>query len=91
MCNHPELFERREAKSPLFFRCLEYVQPKLLFDDGLLHLAMPSKDHLLYNRLSIFAVEYIHRSMFPVEPRQGKIEVMYCGMCAIISVAYFTV
>ena len=52
---------------------------------------MPSKDHLLYNRLSIFAMEYIHRSLFPVEPTQGKIEVCYCGMCAVISVTYFTV
>ena len=91
VCNHPELFERREAKSPLFFHCPEYVLPKLLFDDGLLHLVMPSKDHLLYNRLSIFAMEYIHRSLFPVEPTQGKIEVCYCGMCAVISVTYFTV
>ncbi|KDR11347.1 hypothetical protein L798_14889, partial [Zootermopsis nevadensis] len=67
VCNHPELFERREAKSPLFVCCPEYIIPKLLFDDGLLYLALPSKRHLLYNHLSIFAVEYIHRSLFPLK------------------------
>ncbi|XP_069680112.1 chromatin-remodeling ATPase INO80 [Periplaneta americana] len=71
VCNHPELFERREAKSPLFFRCAEYVVPKLLFDDGLLHTAVPSKNHLLYNHLSIFAKEYIHKCLFPTEQEQG--------------------
>ncbi|KAJ9576387.1 hypothetical protein L9F63_006743, partial [Diploptera punctata] len=64
VCNHPELFERREAKSPLFVSSAEYIMPKLLFDDGLVHLAIPSKTHWLYNHLSIFAVEYIHKSLF---------------------------
>ncbi|PSN47095.1 hypothetical protein C0J52_19309, partial [Blattella germanica] len=54
VCNHPELFERREAKSPLFVTSSEYILPKLLFDDGLLQIAVPSKRHWLYNRLSIF-------------------------------------
>lgn len=75
VCNHPELFERREAKSPLFVRCPEYILPKLLFDDGLLYLVLPSKHHLLYNHLSIFAVEYIQRSLFPLKHSQGTFQV----------------
>ncbi|XP_020707997.2 chromatin-remodeling ATPase INO80 isoform X2 [Athalia rosae] len=63
VCNHPELFERRDAKSPLFLKVESYEMPALLFEDGLLHSALPSKDHLLYNKLSIFATEYIHRSL----------------------------
>lgn len=40
-----------------------YNMPALLYNEGLLHLALPSKDHLLYNRLFIFAAEYIHRAL----------------------------
>lgn len=50
VCNHPELFERRDAKSPFAMKCEEYVLPRLVFDDGLLYRALPSKRHLLYNR-----------------------------------------
>lgn len=50
VCNHPELFERRDAKSPFAMKCEEYVIPRLVFDDGLLYRAMPSQRHLLYNR-----------------------------------------
>ncbi|ALC46988.1 Etl1, partial [Drosophila busckii] len=51
VCNHPELFERRDAKSPFSMRCAEFVLPRLVYDDGLLHSALPSRQHLLYNRL----------------------------------------
>ena len=37
--------------------------PSLLFKDGILKTSFPSKDHLLYNRLFVFASEYIHRSL----------------------------
>ncbi|KAG7207458.1 hypothetical protein KM043_009093 [Ampulex compressa] len=60
VCNHPELFERRDAKSPLFLHTELYEMPALLYTEGLLHLSLPSKDHLLYNKLFVFATEYIH-------------------------------
>ncbi|XP_018355719.1 PREDICTED: putative DNA helicase Ino80 isoform X1 [Trachymyrmex septentrionalis] len=63
VCNHPELFERRDAKSPFFMNTEFYNMPVLLYNEGLLHLAFPSKDHLLYNRLFIFTAEYIHRAL----------------------------
>lgn len=50
VCNHPELFERRDAKSPYNIKIGEYHIPRLIFDDGMLARAMPSKAHLLYNR-----------------------------------------
>lgn len=59
VCNHPELFERRDARSPLFMHTECYEMPALLYIEGLRHLS--SKDHLLYNKLFIFATEYIHR------------------------------
>lgn len=63
VCNHPELFERRDARSPLFIKAEEYEMPKLLYNEGILNQATPSKDHLLYNKFFIFAIEYIHRSL----------------------------
>lgn len=40
-----------------------YEMPALLYTEGLLHLSLPSKDHLLYNKLFIFATEHIHRTL----------------------------
>uniref|UniRef100_A0A1I8N1Y1 Chromatin-remodeling ATPase INO80 n=1 Tax=Musca domestica TaxID=7370 RepID=A0A1I8N1Y1_MUSDO len=68
VCNHPELFERRDAKSPFVMKCQEYVIPRLVFDDGLLYRALPSQRHLLYNRFSIFKADYSHHSLFQ-EPK----------------------
>ena len=38
-----------------------YEMPALLYIEGLRHLSF--KDHLLYNKLFIFATEYIHRTL----------------------------
>lgn len=50
VCNHPELFERRDAKSPLAVKVEDYRVPCLIYNDGLLHIAFPSRSHLLHNR-----------------------------------------
>lgn len=50
VCNHPELFERRDAKSPFTMRCEEFLSARLIYDDGILTRSMPSQKHLLYNR-----------------------------------------
>ncbi|XP_076633272.1 chromatin-remodeling ATPase INO80 [Colletes latitarsis] len=63
VCNHPELFERRDARSPLFMHTELYEMPALLYTEGLLHLSLPSKDHFLYNKFFIFATEYVHRRL----------------------------
>ena len=67
VCNHPELFERREAKSPYFFQPNAYDLPKLIYRRGLLREAFPSRRHLLTGRFYIWNAEYVHRSLFPVE------------------------
>lgn len=71
VCNHPELFERRDAKSPFAMRCEEYVLPRLVYAECLLQRAIPSKRHLLYNSYSIFKAAYSHKSLFS-EPLAGK-------------------
>ncbi|CAG2067147.1 unnamed protein product, partial [Timema podura] len=70
VCNHPELFERREAKSPLFVRCEQYVLPKLVYEEGILSHSLPSKKHILENMLSVFFAENIHRSLQPSGKRK---------------------
>jgi len=67
VCNHPELFERREAKSPYFFQPEGFVLPKFIYRRALLHEAFPSRRHLLTGRFYIWHPEYIHHSLFPVE------------------------
>lgn len=63
VCNHPELFERRDARSPFFMHTEFYEMPALLYTEGLVHLSLPSKDHLFYNKLFVFATEHIHRAL----------------------------
>ncbi|KAI9565028.1 hypothetical protein GHT06_008772 [Daphnia sinensis] len=65
VCNHPELFERREAKSPFFFQPAAYILPKQLFREGLLSTTIPSRRHLLLGRFFIWIPEYTHHSLFP--------------------------
>jgi chromatin-remodeling ATPase INO80 len=65
VCNHPELFERRDIKSPFSLLQLEYVMPRLIFNECRLYKMIPSKQHLLYNKFSIFKAENIHRRMLP--------------------------
>lgn len=50
VCNHPELFERRDAKSPFTVKVDDYRIPRLVYDNCLLARAIPSKAHLLYNK-----------------------------------------
>ncbi|KAH8280021.1 hypothetical protein KR018_001348 [Drosophila ironensis] len=64
VCNHPELFERRDAKSPFFMRCEEYVVPRLVHEEAFLHRSLPSRRHWLYNRFNIFKSEHMQRSLF---------------------------
>ncbi|GLG99211.1 Chromatin-remodeling ATPase INO80 [Gryllus bimaculatus] len=86
VCNHPELFERREAKSPFFIQACEYILPKLVFDEAMLIDAFPSRYHLLYNLFSIFTAEYIHRSLFPLSSTGPLLESCFsftrlCNIC----------
>ncbi|KAG6451472.1 hypothetical protein O3G_MSEX007172 [Manduca sexta] len=63
VCNHPELFERRDVRSPFAMQVDDYHIPKLIAEDGILIRSVPSKRHLLYNILSVLTPEYIHSSL----------------------------
>ncbi|XP_055594739.1 chromatin-remodeling ATPase INO80 [Uranotaenia lowii] len=64
VCNHPELFERRDAKSPFFLRTEEYPIARLIFNEAFLYRKIPSQRHLLFNRFNIFKTENVQRSLF---------------------------
>lgn len=63
VCNHPELFERRDVKSPFAMQVDDYHIPKLLVEDCILIRSIPSKRHLLYNILSVLVPEHVQRSL----------------------------
>ena len=69
VCNHPELFERRDVRSPFSLPPLEYNMPRLVYDELRIHKMIPSKKHLLYNRFSIFKAENVHRRMLPTDDK----------------------
>lgn len=59
VCNHPELFERRDVRSPFTMLLDDYHLPKLVVEDCILIRSTPSKRHLLYNRLSILTPGHV--------------------------------
>lgn len=65
VCNHPDLFERRDAKSPFSMKCVDYLTARLVYEQSVLQTRIPSIDHLLYNRFNIFKAENVHRSVWP--------------------------
>ncbi|KAG5679503.1 hypothetical protein PVAND_009066 [Polypedilum vanderplanki] len=71
VCNHPELFERRDVKSPFALNRLDYHMPRLIFDEMRVHKMIPSKNHLLYNKFSIYKAENVHRRLHEDEEEQG--------------------
>ncbi|XP_060806009.1 chromatin-remodeling ATPase INO80 isoform X2 [Amyelois transitella] len=63
VCNHPELFERRDVRSPFAMQVDDYHIPKIIAEDCILIRTIPSKRHLIYNILSVLMPEQIHRSI----------------------------
>lgn len=68
VCNHPELFERRDIRSPFSLPKLEYNMPRLVFDEMRINKSLPNKNHLLFNMFSIFKAENIHQRLLPKKP-----------------------
>ncbi|XP_072030901.1 chromatin-remodeling ATPase INO80-like [Amphiura filiformis] len=75
VCNHPELFERRETKSPFHVdqSPIVYTIPKLVFREGLTEENNAMRNKILYSMLSIFAPDHIHNSLFPSEQSSPSI------------------
>ncbi|XP_013388979.2 uncharacterized protein LOC106157780 [Lingula anatina] len=63
VCNHPELFERREVRSPFHYKPETFILPKRIYRECLIDHALPSKQRLLYNMFCIYNPENVHRSL----------------------------
>ncbi|XP_019627273.1 PREDICTED: DNA helicase INO80-like [Branchiostoma belcheri] len=70
VCNHPELFERQEARSPLFTQPDAFILPKLVYRQGHVDSVSYSKNRYIYNMLYAFSEENVHHSLFP--PKKGS-------------------
>ncbi|KAJ8308012.1 LOW QUALITY PROTEIN: hypothetical protein KUTeg_012886 [Tegillarca granosa] len=57
--------KRREVKSPFFMKLEPYQIPKLLYRDGILDSAVPSKKKILHNLFYIHSPNHVHHSLFP--------------------------
>ncbi|XP_076441698.1 chromatin-remodeling ATPase INO80-like isoform X2 [Babylonia areolata] len=64
VCNHPELFERKEARTPFCMLIDDYNLPKQVYRDGIVEQAFPSKNHILYNKLYIHSPAHVHQALF---------------------------
>jgi DNA helicase INO80 len=64
VCNHVELFERREARSPLLFTLPAYNLPRLLYDEGILFKTSRSRWKLLTVAFGIFSADHIHKGFY---------------------------
>ncbi|XP_065832457.1 chromatin-remodeling ATPase INO80-like [Oscarella lobularis] len=64
VCNHPELFERRDVQSPLFFHLPPYHLPALLHRQELVGGCPRESKKLFYSSLSIWSPDHIHESQF---------------------------
>ncbi|KAM6965590.1 chromatin-remodeling ATPase INO80 isoform 1-T2 [Aplochiton taeniatus] len=64
VCNHPDLFERQETRSPFHMFLKPYVMSKFLYRQGLVHTLNQAKNKLLQVLLSPFSPENIQRSLF---------------------------
>ncbi|XP_043203985.1 chromatin-remodeling ATPase INO80-like [Amphibalanus amphitrite] len=73
VCNHPELFERRDVYSPFLVRLPAFQLPRLVFREALLHRSQRSVQHVLYNKLNVFTGEHVHRSLDTVTLTDGEL------------------
>ncbi|XP_015206337.2 chromatin-remodeling ATPase INO80 isoform X2 [Lepisosteus oculatus] len=64
VCNHPDLFERQETRSPFHMFLKPYVMSKFLFRQGLISTFNQCRTRLLQVPLSPFSPQHIHQSLF---------------------------
>ncbi|XP_078262225.1 chromatin-remodeling ATPase INO80 isoform X1 [Rhinoraja longicauda] len=64
VCNHPELFERQETKSPFHMSLKAYHIPKLIYRDGQINHFNHCRNRWLRVFLSPFSPAHIHQSLF---------------------------
>ncbi|XP_053743673.1 chromatin-remodeling ATPase INO80 isoform X2 [Synchiropus splendidus] len=64
VCNHPDLFERQDTRSPFYMTLKPYALSKFLYRNGLLHSHNQAKKKLLQVLLSPFSPHHIQQSLF---------------------------
>ncbi|XP_026854513.2 chromatin-remodeling ATPase INO80 isoform X2 [Electrophorus electricus] len=64
VCNHSDLFERQETRSPFHMSLKPFIMSKLLFRHGLLHTCSQGRTKLLQVLLSPFSPQHIQQSLF---------------------------
>ncbi|XP_016889326.1 chromatin-remodeling ATPase INO80 isoform X2 [Cynoglossus semilaevis] len=64
VCNHPDLFERQETRSPFHMSMKPYIMSKFLYRHGLIHTNNQLKNKLLQVLLSPFSPNHIQHSLF---------------------------
>uniref|UniRef100_A0A672JAV7 Chromatin-remodeling ATPase INO80 n=1 Tax=Salarias fasciatus TaxID=181472 RepID=A0A672JAV7_SALFA len=64
VCNHPDLFERQETRSPFHMSLKPYIMSKFLYRQGLIHAHNQAKNKLLQVLLSPFSPNHIQQSLF---------------------------
>ncbi|VVC26797.1 Helicase, C-terminal,Helicase superfamily 1/2, ATP-binding domain,P-loop containing nucleoside [Cinara cedri] len=78
VCNHPDLFERRIARSPFFFHPIDYTIPKLIYFDNLTKYNFLSKQHLFANKFCIYNVEQVYHNCYPIDKGKSISCSMFC-------------
>uniref|UniRef100_A0A182YJ33 Chromatin-remodeling ATPase INO80 n=1 Tax=Anopheles stephensi TaxID=30069 RepID=A0A182YJ33_ANOST len=64
VCNHPELFERRDVRSPFCMKWSYELAERPIFRRQLLmEYTVPSKRHWLHNRCYLFKALHVQRSL----------------------------
>ncbi|XP_048106191.1 chromatin-remodeling ATPase INO80 isoform X1 [Alosa alosa] len=64
VCNHPDLFERQETRSPFHMTLKPFRISKFMYRQGLLHTTNQNRIKLLQVLLSPFSPHYIQQSLF---------------------------
>ncbi|XP_028857954.1 chromatin-remodeling ATPase INO80 isoform X2 [Denticeps clupeoides] len=64
VCNHPDLFERQDTRSPFHMSLMPFLMSKFLYRQGLLHSSSHWRTKLLQVLLSPFSPHHIQQSLF---------------------------
>ncbi|XP_049544407.1 chromatin-remodeling ATPase INO80-like [Anopheles darlingi] len=78
VCNHPELFERRDVRSPFSMSMtFELATRPIFYRELLLEHSVPSKHHWLRNRWYIFKALHVHRATYREANKTKAVSVFY--------------
>uniref|UniRef100_A0A182FL94 Chromatin-remodeling ATPase INO80 n=1 Tax=Anopheles albimanus TaxID=7167 RepID=A0A182FL94_ANOAL len=78
VCNHPELFERRDVRSPFSMSMtFELATRPIFYRDLLLENNVPSKHHWLRNRWYIFKALHVHREAYKGANKAKLVSIFY--------------